>query len=105
MSDIISRGMALLAEANGLSAMESETESPEEDAAVSHDAREEEILQQLVALTQLLLDRVDALCEAMCAPRERIPVRDGMGRIISVTDVMVMPMHSMGPDEEMGEYA
>jgi hypothetical protein len=97
--------MALLAQANGLSVMESDAESLAEDATEGHDAKEEEILQQLVALTQLLLDRIDALCQAMCAPRERIPVRDGMGRIISVTDVMVMPMHSMGPDEEMGEYA
>lgn len=105
MSDIISRGMALLAEANGLSAMGSEMESPANDAAEGDDTEEVVVLQQLVALTQLLLDRVDALCEAMCAPRERIPVRDGMGRIISVTDVMVMPMHSMGPDNEMGEYS
>lgn len=101
MSDIISRGMALLAQANGLSDMESDVESLGQDAVEGDDTEEVVVLQQLVALTQLLLDRVDALCEAMCAPRERIPVRDAMGRIISVTDVMVMPM---GHTEEMGEY-
>ena len=98
MSDIISRGMALLAQANGSSDTASEMESPDDDA---HDAQEIELLQQLVALTQLMIDRVDALERAMCAPRERIPVRDMTGRIISVTDCMVTSMDS---PEEMAEY-
>lgn len=99
MSDIISRGMALLAQANGSSDTESEMESPDNGA---DDAKEIELLQQLVALTQLMIDRVDALERAMCAPRERIPVRDMTGRIISVTDCMI---EEPGPDDEsMDDY-
>lgn len=98
MSDIISRGMALLAQANGSSDTESEMESLDNGA---DDGQEVELLQQLVALTQLMIDRVDALERAMCAPRERIPVRDMTGRIISVTDCMVASMDS---PEEMTEY-
>ena len=98
MSDIISRGMALLAQAHGSSDTASEMESPDDGA---DDAQEIGLLQQLVALTQLMIDRVDALERAMCAPRERIPVRDMTGRIISVTDCMVTSMDS---PEEMAEY-
>lgn len=98
MSDIISRGMALLAQANGSSDTESEMESLDNGA---DDGQEVELLQQLVALTQLMIYRVDALERAMCAPRERIPVRDMTGRIISVTDCMVASMDS---PEEMTEY-
>lgn len=98
MSDIISRGMALLAQANGSSDTESEMESLDNGA---DDGQEVELLQQLVALTQLMIDRVDALERTMCAPRERIPVRDMTGRIISVTDCMVASMDS---PEEMTEY-
>lgn len=94
--------MALLAQANGSSDTADEMESTSggaDDGA--DDAQEIELLQQLVALTQLMIDRVDALERAMCAPRERIPVRDMTGRIISVTDCMVTSMDS---PEEMAEY-
>jgi len=86
--------MALLAQAHGSSDTESEMESPADGA---DDAKEIGLLQQLVALTQLMIDRVDALERAMCAPRERIPVRDMSGRIISVTDCMI---EEPGPDDE-----
>jgi len=97
MSDIISRGMALLAQAHGSSDTESEMESPANDASEGDDGEEVALLQQLVALTQLMIDRVDALERAMCAPRERIPVRDMTGRIISVTDCII---EEPGPDDE-----
>ena len=89
MTDILSRGRALLAEYDEL-AVDGGTEivSP-----ISNDAEcgpsETDLLTQLCALTQQMIDRVAALERAMAAPRVRIPVRDMTGKIVSVSDQMI----------------
>jgi hypothetical protein len=91
VTDILSRGRALLAQ----------YDEPAEDGGtatvppLSDDAEcgpsETDLLTQLCALTQQMIDRVSALERAMAAPRVRIPVRDMTGKIVSVSDQIVGP--------------